>query len=755
MALWSEEDPGVGDMSVVSTFAAEQDRRARRLETAISGITSINGTVTAGATGAAVDAWASRVSDFEPKFRRTIAWLDARKLAADVYAETVDSIATRTSEVRQRIASLSYAYRQVQAQPIPEGAMDARLAELDAQTSYERSILRGLADERASADSTFQAALDSSLDVEGVLSWDVAKAIYGAGALTGTYGAFRTRQQAVTTEVKDLVGEAVSGKISEQDRARLIGLLESLESDPELASQVWLEVGGEKARDLVWALADDLDSNDLGAEAVPVAALLAVRASIGSGSALWTPADAGRFADDFMPDEGLVILHGTGLDALDFLFAAPDEAPMSATLATAFATRLDLIERGLPRGDQQAGLRVSSALQPELYALSRSSHDPHDERAQVFDPMAQIFTTMSNDPGLSLQWLTDTTVDPLNDGMTLGDSRIAHYYGTREWIDDGWAGAASAWESAMLTPGGFHEGSTAGDVYDAQVYLTEEVVAALGSREGAEFAPEGLSDRGAESMATSLNVALPWLMETTIAGRGLDDGGGAYFLGVGDQTVMPVTDSGDLARLWGTVGGNDAGLVALSNAVGNHQIQVLQAASLSDVTGVKWETAFNDYVELEAFHLGSIGGVEELQARINDELVADGVNGAGAVVGLIPIPMSEKIPEGMAWGFDQLTGMLQSGVEDGVVATWGNELESASAKTNAAIGAGYVAMDSRLDAFLSDSLIGVSDDMTHAEVSDFKSALLDDYMDQYVSALEYVDRPELAEAFRREVAGGS
>lgn len=750
MAQWSHDNPGRGDVSQVRAFSTEQGRRASEFQTVVNGLETVTATVTDSNSSTAVDQWHSRATQLKADFRTTIDWLHARRDAANTYAAAVESIAGRATGVRQRLSNLHYLHYLVQSQAIPDGSLQARLAELEAQISEQKTQLGLLANEREDADSAFSLALTSQLSVPGLVDWAVAQKMYGAAALTGTYGDFRARREVVLNDTVALMTAADRGGLSDTDLARLATLLGQAAGDPEFAHDLWTRVGGDAARDLLWEIERGISAEGADANAPEAAVALAMRDSIASASTLWDDARATEFVDSFLPSTEKIVTWGTGLEAVDFLFANPEVALMGAALTTAFATRLDRIERSDANNSKSVGLRKTTALSGGLYALTHPQPEPYERHLELFDPMAHIFDTMTHHPQAALDWLTDSTPDPFDSNTTTGDSRIAHYYGVREWAHDGWAGPAALWETAMTVPGGFHEGATSGDVYDAQIQVTEEVVTVLGGRDGRDFAPGDLSDAAATSMATSLNVALPWLMETTIAG-GQTGGRERYqFLSVGDGYRMAVADPAELAGLWGTVGSSDAGLVALSEAVGGHQQQVLQTAYLGDFTGVEWETAFEDYVALEGFHFGSLGGVQEMQARISDENFATGLDLAGAGFGMMRFPFSEKIPEGAVWAAEQLLSAAQSGAEDYATDRWGNELQVAEELNNSQMATGYFAMEARLEGLLSAPGLGASEGLSQADANDLKSRMLDDYSDEYVASLERVNREGLADAFREE-----
>ena len=754
MAQWTQDYPGEGDTSVVRSFATEQGRRAGELELAIDGIAATNAEVTGETAGAAGEAWTQRVAGFEPKFRDTITWLRDRKAAAHTYADEVDRIADRATELRVQINGIYQARSHIQNQAIPEGTIETQVNRMDTRISELLGEIHGLAEERESADSAFKRVLDTSAPDTGAMSWSVAQSLFGSGSLRGDYGAFLAQRNAVFEEATTLSDQLIAGDLDAAGMARFQTMMDAFSQDEGLSSQLWTSLGGDRTREMLLAVDGMMppNGNDM-ATAEPLA--LAMRESLSTGSESWTSSQGERFSEQLFSSMGT----DRRIQVIGFLFNRPDEQPMGIEFTVATANLFDSWERD-PFSPMIGGATSSSpsgGLMSIAFSESEALGRPNYE---ALDPMARVLSTMALDSDASLAWLSDGSADPHSEGATTGEARAAYWYGERAWQDDGFAGAAAVWESAMNAEGGIGGDSWNfdSDTMERQAGIVTNVLDALGDPDHMTFEPDNLSAAAQASFGEALGSSLPWLIETSIAADRGD--GQVQFMGAGEDYVAPVVDDSELARVWGTVAAGDEGLSKLDSAVSGYREQAIAIATLGEHTNVSWESAMYRIADLEGFHQGSVGGVEQYHARIADENFQATLDAAGTVVGLIPIPGSDKIPALVGEALDsplaqhlagEAQGMLIDAAKgqatDYATSQWGNALETEISATNGRLLAGWTTFEGDLTALAESNPVGLEEALGDKSVATWRAELLDVYSDSYKAALTDVGQAGLADEF--------
>ncbi len=570
---------------------------------------------------------------------------------------------------------------------------------------------------------------------------------FTSSVASGRYEDFGvSKDQRSSVEAIMLVGRLVDGNLDQAGTTRLEQLLVGLSTSPKAAATFWTAVGGTRALGLLMVLDQRASVHDDGAGSAH-SLVLAVRESLSAGTQQWDAGQATSFVDAMWEGMGRDNL---SLHAVSFLFNRPDQYPMGLEFTVAVANKFDSWERN-PAG-AHPGPAFSSGARGGLIEIAQQEsivlgHEPE----QANDPMGRVFSTLALTHDASLHWFTEPGDDSCSKGQSTGAARIEYWFGQRPWHQDHFTGIAATWDSAMLTHGGVHSADTTSDVYKSQTELTSHIFHALGRRDDALFGPDLLSDPAAESMAKAISGALPWLVETAgTAGDAYEGSPTAVevqFFEAGAVTWMPSVHGADAAKVWGTVGGNDHGLFVLSEAVYSYQIKALAFAIGSDQTGATWENALERFMKLDGFHQGSVGGVQELQARIRDEKFSAVMDKMSLVADLVPLPAASKLPEVGAWALNAGVPLVSSGAGEAAISTWGDDAATAVAESNTELLAGLEVNDRRLEVWWNSDAMGLRESFPGVDFKSWRNGFRTDYSHTYLNALVMVDREGVAQAF--------
>jgi len=305
--------------------------------------------------------------------------------------------------------------------------------------------------------------------------------------------------------------------------ASLTGFVEAWNGDAGVMSAVFLTVGGAGTARLLTALGYSRLHGADQRNAEVVASAAAIRAGLATGSSAWTPAVARTFA------AGMVSLATTRSDVrsvIGYLFADSSGARMGESFTVAMADQLDAVERGRGQAWRDGPSSVGQGLTDPGAITSGLA---------VHDPAAHVLATLGAYPQAGRDWLTQTGLDWADPKVGFDRSRIAYWFGERDWsaaTSDGFGGIGALWVGVQAVAGDASAQRQA-------AAINGSVFGSLVSNPG--FLTENVSAQGSAQLAQAVSLQLPALVEVG-ALRDPVPGVGAWEL-----VETPVASAGVLA----------------------------------------------------------------------------------------------------------------------------------------------------------------------------------------------------------------
>jgi hypothetical protein len=675
---WSQ-NPGNGDLSEVADFDATQTRRVSSAEDVLSRLSIIatSGAATSWQSGSSA-AWQERIARVQPM-------LDAAKQvallwrgAAGTYHDSVAWIQAQEATAHHLIDTANHtlvAYQNVPGEVAGNPTVQAKLHQCETDINHGYATLYSLGNHRSQVDRDFAQMLNARGVLDEHRDWTALAGLYGDAKSVGD---IRDAREAAIAEANRLA-DAVEGRNPDlKDIDALTRLLEAMASDPTLAGDFWKGRGGEDPLALMQkGLQQHMSYPDgLGflSDEDQVAALAfarAIRDSLASGSTTWDDATARDFAARMLTGDdwpgGAGFKTGT-YQGMGFLFDDAKDNPMGEKFTVATADLIDAVERaagtdGVPRGTSWGDPTASSAYYEAISCADEVDLGVFEQGiVPSHDPMGRVLDTLAVYPDAAWDWLSADGSTLVN-GQTAVATDKVEYYASRDWTADGWDGFGSLWESSM----GATDGLTSG-VYDKATWMemgdvANRVMEGLVSGQPDPFNGGALSDAGGTSLGRAAAHLMPWTESNLYSPPTFDEetmtlGQTEFYKreypGYGNIWT-PEFDSGMISHFWGAVGGNDAGLATIQAGIDLTSTAHFAQANLANTTEA-WEHAFESNGALQGTLAGSVGGVDILQARYEDEVMRERIALASEIVGLVPIPGLDEAPKMVGFAVDKAIG---------------------------------------------------------------------------------------------------
>lgn len=755
---YASGNPGHGNTSEIHGFSVNQTSRVTHCADVSSRLAAIlNSEAAASWQSASATAWRERMVRVIPTIDAAGAVAHDWAAAAQKYCDRLTTMTSQAATANHDINtahSMLHAYEQMPPEitSTPQYVRNTHAYETDIREGHQ--TLQYLESLRYGDDATCVYALNARGTGGSFTQWLSLQAMYGDAKSVAD---IRDARDALLSEYSELAAKIASGDASDEDIARFSRFMDGTAADPILASEFWLELGGEETRNLLVKLGYRASSGGLEDLEALRAIASRIRESLSVGSAGWTEDEASAFAESLFFEAGPM----SGLDAISYLFNDPEDSPMGAEFTVATATIFDQWERD-PTWLGNGPVLVEMGGSPPLgLVMFMENEDLGMWNATGVDPMSRVLETLGLYPDDALAWLTEGEADPYWDSRwdegssapTAGEARIDYWFGERAWQFDGFTGAGALWDGALSATGGVRDagGDPGSQVVIDQMIASTNILDALGGAANTTFIPEALAPGAQLEFGQSLATLLPRLAEVPMDQVALAsdvDRGYAEraILGTTDMIPVPAANKEDFTRVWGAVASTPNGLVLLDTAVGGYADQ-LQLVGLSGAPGAPTVLdAFTRIAELEGFHQGSVGGAQALQGMRQDVAFQQAMDTVELGLALIPIPGLGDIPgvssflaeTGTQFAFDMASGMAEGAIKDAALARWGEgyvtALDSAAASDLAGQDALGATLDKILDTDNAALMAGIgAREQAPGETAANYSMYLDQAVDQFVA----------------------
>ena len=639
----SQQNPGHGNLQEISGFKVSQDVRVTKAAEVSAGLSDIlNSAASMSWQSSSAVAWRERLGKVFPM-------LDAAAHAAQPWADASEdyraSLESITARANTAFSSISMAQTMLTAYSHVPYEVTSTPTFQERIQAYEDDIPQGfrslseLEKERHDADVSCTSGLSNYSPLGEESKWAALQDLYGdAKSVADIRGA----RMALIIEYTELAAKVAHGDASDEEIAQFTEFMSKTASDPILASEFWLRVGGEEARLLLTGLADTISPRDLEElEKLQVAAS-AIRESLSVGSACWTVAEASSFAHGLFTD----VNQASGLDAVTYLFNDSANSPMGEGLTVTTANILDEWERG-PQGFGPGAVLVEKpALTPLGQTVFLENDGLGDWKTTGNDPMARVFATLGLYPDAAFEWLTDGALDPVwlatsdggPDAPGAGNARIEYWFGERSWESDGMAGVGALWEGSMHASGGFLDGPPNTATWDLQCDLAVKVVNGL-ERGLESIRPGDMSDAAGRSLGLTLAGIMAFI-EPTLWTTGEVDGNLEHGLAIAGREglfTVPHFDDDALGEVMGHIGNTPDGFAALRSGISHTQDLLLHDAEAGG-TFQSWNFGLGRYTKLQAAFDGAVDGVAVLLGRLDDVSLRQQIAVMDVLWSVAPVP---------------------------------------------------------------------------------------------------------------------
>ncbi|MCM0639514.1 hypothetical protein [Cellulomonas wangsupingiae] len=506
------------------------------------------------------------------------------------------------------------------------------------------------------------AAYAPGTGVDAVVDVPLVQALAAAGS-----GRVTAAQRRVMAEWFVGTTEQVSNYPRDaQALAALSGFLDAWGDDAEVMAAVFAAVGGARVVRLVTMLGEQMVGGGADRDQALAAAGRGLRWGLASASSTWSRSAAAAFAADMV--RAASSANGT-LSAIGFVFADPQDARMSEAFTVAMADLLDAIERGNGGPWRDGPGSPGHALDTDgLLSLDSGG---------AYDAAARVFETLGAYPQAARDWLTGEGVDWSSRDLPTTNSRIAYWFGTRDWAlgaSDGFTGVGVLWAGLQAEPGA--------DAVSRQVAALN-TLAFDAVWMNPSLLPGEVSTSGSEALAQVVAGQLPGLIQIGFESGGPDAGVGDLWREIAVPYLPERTVTGYVAREW--VG--PVMTAATSHAEGRSLLQsavlTYQETAFESVTaGASASRSLETVVSAWAAVDGASVTATEVEQYLHDQQTKAGLTAARAVadtaVALSPLrPMSSigvdaalellhRQAETQLTGGDVLAPAVRSLLPDGV-----------------------------------------------------------------------------------------
>ncbi|NTV38691.1 MAG: hypothetical protein HGA51_01860 [Demequinaceae bacterium] len=678
MSHWSQ-NPGQGHLGQVVDFGSTQGRRASNADGVSSRLSDIaGGEAAASWQSGSSTAWQERITRVYPTLDAAAQLARSWRGAADTYHRSVEWIQSQEAAAHHLIDSAHHtivAYQNLPGEVAGNPTVQAKLQQCEADINHGYATLYSLRSQRSQVDRDFAQALNTRGTLDGHRDWAALEGLYGDAKSVSDIREARVAAIAEASRLADAV-EGLSPDLKDIDA--LAGLLDAMASDPTLAGGFWAGRGGEDPLALMQkGLQQHMSSPDgLGFlsdedEAAALAFARSIRDSLAAGSTTWDESTARDFAARMVT--GGDWPGGTGFktgtyQGVGFLFDDAASHPMGELFTVATAGLIDAVERpagpdGVPRGTSWGDPAASSAYYEAIARADEVDRGAYEDGfAPSRDPMGRVLDTLAVYPDAAWEWLSaDGSV--LVSGELAAASDKVDFYASRDWTADGWDGFGSLWESSMGATDGLMSGTCDEAKWMQIGDVANRVMEGLVSGQPDPFNGDALSDAGAASLGLAAAHLMPWTETNLYSPITTDDRTGTLgqtdfyereYPGYGN-TWTPKFDSGMIGHFWGVVGGKDAGLATIQAGIDVTSAAHFAEANATNTTEA-WERAFESNGALQGTLAGSVGGVDILQARYEDEVMRQRIALASEIAGLVPIPGLDEAPKMVGFAVDQAIG---------------------------------------------------------------------------------------------------
>lgn len=368
-----------------------------------------------------------------------------------------------------------------------------------------------------------------------------------------------------------------------------------------------------------------------------------VRLGLETASSAWEPTDAEQFGRDMVDAAVSPWDHdydGSGTTvALSLLMY---DSNYSGEFLTGVADRIDEIER-------VEGVEPGFWSQRSSMAYGMHGFFPEDAMDAAFDPMASVFGSMADQPGVALDWWDDP-------------DRQEYWIADRTWAHDDFKSLASVLNAASTHPSHIDppfdrngelrpEAVAAAELASATInYLPQN--AGFGSQKDGGFFGLGQShswggEGAGADLANIIATYMPAADDALTQNRSTYPGTGTGYNVNGDVIpLIPYFDKDALATVIQVASRTDEGFATLRNGVSAYNNQQLALAAHSSEPGDSLSavsSALGSTAEIEGFFMYNVGGGDIKEAEARDARNQAWINLGSDLVGTVPIPGGQVV----------------------------------------------------------------------------------------------------------------
>lgn len=294
--------------------------------------------------------------------------------------------------------------------------------------------------------------------------------------------------------------EAVSDDPEDEAAAAaLTGFLTAWQHDSATMATVFAAAGGKRIAQVLSELGHARLVGSGPRNVAVVSTADALRSGLATASRSWTTETARDFAAGMV--DAARTRRGT-LSVIGYLFADPTGERMGETFTVAVADQLDAVERELGLAWREESGSIGQGL--------TTRGDPTAGVA-VHDPAVHVLTTLATYPQAARDWLTMGYTEWAAPQSALDTSRMAHWFGVRDWSEgpsDGFAAIGGLWAEVQVSE---LQGPRAEQAAAINLLAFQELA------KNPAFVPGQVSASGATSVASAVSAQLPGLIEVGIA----------------------------------------------------------------------------------------------------------------------------------------------------------------------------------------------------------------------------------------------
>lgn len=521
MTQWTVDNPSAGDMESLYAVRQVLDERSRyNADLAQSLIRRVDA-MPVYWRGDAADAWAAKVSELPPRLNSRATAVSSLVVAIDRYILSVEAIREEEERIKAAITAaiqdaadeqLVCTFNTLTAGYVCTATLPGSplVSQYESRLARLRGELVALSVHRTAADNAMTAAAHNSVPA----TWPAKRMALAEIGITDPADMSPKRIAAeFATYATALIDAGMP--LTDEQLAAITALFAPEDGNSTALDALFDALGGSGTRDLINLIGSRLTLGKAPTDD-PMPALLAAQAvknSLANVSQRWTPSTADRFAVDALTE-----LTTTDLSALGYLFSGPPW--MGPNLANATAITFDALARNpdtfllqidttpgttggavaLALWEHFAGNPASTLTGQQLADALNSSHDTSWNN--VRDPAGRIFETLGHYPDHATAFLTDKTERDLPGvAPTVGEERIAYWFGKRDWsLYDGFTGPTALLLGSQASSDGAPVTAAADpDRYAVAAAIAGRVLTAASGNDA--FTAANLADRAAAGFA--------------------------------------------------------------------------------------------------------------------------------------------------------------------------------------------------------------------------------------------------------------